>query len=70
MAEGERGMLTLQLLFKQFYVDLCSLFEHMTKNYIDKSVANWLYQGPRGLIIGEVNYSLSVAASRSAQSRL
>lgn len=70
MAEGGRGMLTLQLLLKQFHVYLCCLFEHTTKHTRDKFAAMGLYHGLRELKIGESNYSPSVATARSEQSRL
>lgn len=61
MEEGERGMLMLQLLVKQFLVYICNLFEHTRKNNVDKFVANGLIQGLHELIIGEITYAPSVA---------
>lgn len=57
MSEGERGMLTLRLLLKHFYVYLCSLFEHITENDIDPYVASMLYQGPATLVISRIDYA-------------
>lgn len=70
MAHGEPGVLTMNLLFRQFYVFLCSLLEHTTKKHIGLYEANMPYQGLRDLCISKINYAPSVAKPRSEQSRL